>query len=324
MPHQPLLLDRPFPAQLVLAIVAPGRSACSPATSSASNEVGYLVLSVLGVLGGIGAGYDHLGADQGFVRGIIGGLLFGTVDPRRPLDLRPAGQGQAPRPARGCCRSSPRCSGALLGASAAPCAPAARPSGAATGGLGASCAAICSRRNATSSSSPIVGGEARRLAVPAAAGLAGDDRDVDLAVGRAQRDLLAARRRWPAARGRPRRPWCPATERRWSMTPSERLSSAPVSSKSTASARSIVSRPSSWRAHAGQRPAEQLELGERHALVQAPVDLVGLDAGLDQVGGHHVGTRAGVLVHEPAGVGDQARRRAPRRSRGWAARRARA
>jgi hypothetical protein len=32
-----------------------------------------------------------------------------------------------------------------------------------------------------------------------------------------------------------------------------------------------------------ERAAEQLDLGERHALEQAPVDLVGVDAGLDEV-----------------------------------------
>ena len=37
----------------------------------------YVVLSTLGVLGGIGAGFDHLGASDGAKRGFIGGLLFG-------------------------------------------------------------------------------------------------------------------------------------------------------------------------------------------------------------------------------------------------------
>src|SRR6185312_17559083 len=41
------------------------------------------------------------------------------------------------------------------------------------------------------------------------------------------------------------------------------------------------------------------------ALVHASVDLVDVDAGLDQLRGHPVGPGAGVLVHEPPGVGDQ-------------------
>ena len=56
----------------------------------------------------------------------------------------------------------------------------------------------------------------------------------------------------------------------------------------------------------GAEPArEQLELALRHALVEPPVDRVHVDAGADQVGRHLVRARAGVLVHEPAGVGDQ-------------------
>ena len=37
----------------------------------------YLVLSVLGVLGGIGAGLDHLGAAAGAKRGLVAGSIFG-------------------------------------------------------------------------------------------------------------------------------------------------------------------------------------------------------------------------------------------------------
>ena len=44
---------------------------------------------------------------------------------------------------------------------------------------------------------------------------------------------------------------------------------------------------------------------ERHVLVEAAVDARHVDAGLDQLGGHQVRARAGVLVHEAAGVGDQ-------------------
>lgn len=76
MLHQPLLLDRPFPVQFVLAIVLPVAFGILTGYLLGTSEVGYLVCSLLGVLGGLGAGYDHLGADQGFVRGIMGGLLF--------------------------------------------------------------------------------------------------------------------------------------------------------------------------------------------------------------------------------------------------------
>jgi 4-hydroxybenzoate polyprenyltransferase len=77
--HQPLLLDRPFTAQAVLAIVLPVAYGLLVGLVLGVSEGGYLVLSLLGILGGIGAGYDHLGADEGLVRGVIGGLLFGVA-----------------------------------------------------------------------------------------------------------------------------------------------------------------------------------------------------------------------------------------------------
>ena len=76
--HQPLLLDRPFAAQIVLAVIAPALFGLLTGFMLGVSEPAYLVLSLLGILGGRVAGYDHLGADEGFVRGIIGGLLFGT------------------------------------------------------------------------------------------------------------------------------------------------------------------------------------------------------------------------------------------------------
>lgn len=41
------------------------------------SESTYLVLSIIGILGGIGAGFDHLGASAGARRGVVAGLLFG-------------------------------------------------------------------------------------------------------------------------------------------------------------------------------------------------------------------------------------------------------
>lgn len=42
------------------------------------SEGTYLILSIIGVLGGIGAGFDHLGAGAGTRRGVFAGLLFGA------------------------------------------------------------------------------------------------------------------------------------------------------------------------------------------------------------------------------------------------------
>lgn len=78
MLDQPLLLARPFPAQLVVAILLPVAFGILTGWMLGVDETGYLILSVLGIAGGLGAGFDHLGADQGFLRGIMGGLLFGV------------------------------------------------------------------------------------------------------------------------------------------------------------------------------------------------------------------------------------------------------
>jgi hypothetical protein len=51
------------------------------------------------------------------------------------------------------------------------------------------------------------------------------------------------------------------------------------------------------------RPRDEVELLDWDALVQAPVDVVDVDPGLDQLGRHAVGVRARVLVHEAARVG---------------------
>jgi len=41
------------------------------------SETTYIVLSVIGVLGGVGAGLDHLGPAAGAKRGLLAGSLFG-------------------------------------------------------------------------------------------------------------------------------------------------------------------------------------------------------------------------------------------------------
>lgn len=79
MPVPPLLLSRRLAAQLVLAVVLPVAYGLLTGWTLGHSAGVYAVLSILGILGGIGAGFDHLGADQGFVRGICGGLLFGLA-----------------------------------------------------------------------------------------------------------------------------------------------------------------------------------------------------------------------------------------------------
>ena len=73
----PLLREHPRWLQFVLAVVVPVAYGAVTGYFLGVSEVTYLVLSVLGVLGGIGAGFDHMGARDGFRRGIVAGLLFG-------------------------------------------------------------------------------------------------------------------------------------------------------------------------------------------------------------------------------------------------------
>jgi hypothetical protein len=73
----PLLSEHPRPLQFTLAVALPVVYGAVTGYFLGVSEVTYLVLSVLGVLGGIGAGFDHMGAAAGTIRGIAAGILFG-------------------------------------------------------------------------------------------------------------------------------------------------------------------------------------------------------------------------------------------------------
>jgi hypothetical protein len=74
----PLLLEQSRSVQVLLAVVLPALYGALTGYFLGVSEVTYLVLSVLGVLGGIGAGFDHVGAATGAKRGIIAGSIFGA------------------------------------------------------------------------------------------------------------------------------------------------------------------------------------------------------------------------------------------------------
>lgn len=42
------------------------------------SEAAYTILGVIGVVGGVGAGFDHLGTAAGAKRGLLAGFLFGA------------------------------------------------------------------------------------------------------------------------------------------------------------------------------------------------------------------------------------------------------
>ena len=72
-----MLSEHPLALQILLAGVVPVLYGAVTGYFLGVSEGTYLVLSILGVLGGIGAGFDHLGAGAGLRRGVIAGLLFG-------------------------------------------------------------------------------------------------------------------------------------------------------------------------------------------------------------------------------------------------------
>ena len=73
----PLLVDQPRSLQVLLAVVLPIAFGALTGYFLGVSEGTYLVLSILGVLGGIGAGFDHHGASAGAKRGVLAGALFG-------------------------------------------------------------------------------------------------------------------------------------------------------------------------------------------------------------------------------------------------------
>jgi hypothetical protein len=74
----PLLKEHPRWLQVLLALVLPVAYGALTGYILGVSEVTYIVLSILGVLGGIGAGFDHMGAAIGLRRGIVAGLIFGS------------------------------------------------------------------------------------------------------------------------------------------------------------------------------------------------------------------------------------------------------
>ena len=74
----PLLADHPRAVQGLLAVVLPIAFGALTGYFLGVSEATYVVLSALGILGGIGAGFDHLGVRAGALRGALGGVLFGS------------------------------------------------------------------------------------------------------------------------------------------------------------------------------------------------------------------------------------------------------
>jgi hypothetical protein len=75
----PLFEDRPFALQLLGAIVVPVIFGIITGFALGWNGVVYWILvGPLAIIGGFLGGMEHSGADEGFVRGLLGGLVYGS------------------------------------------------------------------------------------------------------------------------------------------------------------------------------------------------------------------------------------------------------
>ncbi len=75
----PLLEERPRSVQVLLAVVVPAVYGAVTGYFLGKSEGVYTVLGLLAAIGGVGAGFDHLGAAAGARRGALGGTIFGAA-----------------------------------------------------------------------------------------------------------------------------------------------------------------------------------------------------------------------------------------------------
>ena len=74
-----LLRERSHGAEMALVIAVPTIFGAITGYMLGESEAVYTVLALLGIVGGFLAGLEHEGALEGFYRGLLGGLLFGTA-----------------------------------------------------------------------------------------------------------------------------------------------------------------------------------------------------------------------------------------------------
>ncbi len=74
----PLMADNPRAVQIAFVMGAPVVFGAIIGVFLGLSETVYAVLSIIGVLGGVVAGFDHLGARAGARRGLLAGALFGA------------------------------------------------------------------------------------------------------------------------------------------------------------------------------------------------------------------------------------------------------
>jgi hypothetical protein len=70
------LRDRPLAVQVVLAIALPISFGALCGFELGQSKAAFQILMLVAGIGGVVAGFEHPGARQGLVRGIVGGVLF--------------------------------------------------------------------------------------------------------------------------------------------------------------------------------------------------------------------------------------------------------
>jgi hypothetical protein len=74
----PLMSEHPLGLQILLVGVVPAVYGAITGYFLGISEALYLVLSIVGIVGGVAAGFDHVGAKAGARRGIAAGSIFGA------------------------------------------------------------------------------------------------------------------------------------------------------------------------------------------------------------------------------------------------------
>src|SRR5262245_9613223 len=74
----PLMSENPRWLQITLICVLPAVYGAITGWLLGISQAPYLILSILGILGGVGAGFDHVGARAGARRGIAAGAIVGS------------------------------------------------------------------------------------------------------------------------------------------------------------------------------------------------------------------------------------------------------
>ncbi len=74
----PLLEEHPRWLQFILACVVPALFGAITGYFLGVSAAAYTILGIIGIAGGVGAGFDHLGTAAGARRGVLAGLIFGS------------------------------------------------------------------------------------------------------------------------------------------------------------------------------------------------------------------------------------------------------